>query len=468
MIIGRFPTRPMTSVRLPPVPKAAAAAPDLGAVRAAAERCGVSLYEDAYGTQSSLGSDPSVPRAASFVDGALAWLPGQSVLQLDGDDALRFLHSQTTNDVLQQPPGAARWHGYCSPKGRLLATMLAWRADASIRLLLPDSVAETIRRRLAMFVLRSKVRIANESGALVVLGLVGAAGADALARLQLAAPAPMKVAVADGASLPRSSGPGEPGAHPLTAIGLPPLPATAVDGAVADLPRWLLVAPVLVLVMVAIRMPALPAVFPGAIVGGLIATAAQGVSPASVLDLAYNGVKAETGVAAVDELLSRGGMSSMFGTIGIIFCAMCFGGVMEKSGMLGVIAAAILRLAHGTRGLITATVATCIGSNLVAPDQYLSIVVPGRMYREAYRKAGLHPKNLSRALEDSATITSPLVPWNSCGAFMFATLGVFPLAYAPYAFLNLINPLISILYGWTGWTITKLPPEEQEPAKPVV
>lgn len=244
MIIGRFPTRPMTSVRLPPVPKAAAAAPDLGAVRAAAERCGVSLYEDAYGTQSSVGSAAPVPRAAPFVDGALAWLPGQSVLQLDGDDALRFLHSQTTNDVLQQPPDAARWHGYCSPKGRLLATMLAWRADASIRLLLPDSVAETIRRRLAMFVLRSKVRIANESGALVVLGLVGAAGADALARLQLAAPAPMKVAVADGASLPRSSGPGEPGAHPLTAIGLPPLPATAVDGAVADLPRWLLVAPV--------------------------------------------------------------------------------------------------------------------------------------------------------------------------------------------------------------------------------
>lgn len=231
---------------------------------------------------------------------------------------------------------------------------------------------------------------------------------------------------------------------------------------------WLLVAPVLVLVMVAIRMPALPAVFIGTIIGGLIATFAQSVSLASVLDLAYNGVKAQTGVAAVDELLSRGGMSSMFGTIGIIFCAMCFGGVMEKSGMLGVIAAAILRLAHGTRGLITATVATCIGSNIVAPDQYLSIVVPGRMYREAYRKAGLHPKNLSRALEDSATITSPLVPWNSCGAFMFATLGVFPLAYAPYAFLNLINPLISILYGWTGWTITKLPPEEQDPAKPAV
>ena len=243
MIIGRFGTRPMTSVRLPPVPRAAAAAPDLGPVRAAAERCGVSLYEDAYGTQSSVGSAVPAPPAASFVEGALAWLPGQSVLQLDGDDALRFLHSQTTNDVLQQPLDAARWHGYCSPKGRLLATMLAWRADASIRLLLPDSVAETIRKRLAMFVLRSKVRIANESGALVVLGVMGAAGADALARLQLAAPAPMKVAVADGASAPHSSGSDEPGAHRLAAIGLPPLPAPAVE-ATADVPRWLLVVPV--------------------------------------------------------------------------------------------------------------------------------------------------------------------------------------------------------------------------------
>ena len=160
----------------------------------------------------------------------------------------------------------------------------------------------------------------------------------------------------------------------------------------------------------------------------------------------------------------------MFGTIGIIFCAMCFGGVMEKSGMLRTIAEAILRMAKNTRSLITATLGTCLGSNIVAPDQYLSIVVPGRMYREAYRKAGLHPKNLSRALEDSATITSPLIPWNSCGAFMFATLGVFPLAYAPFAFLNLINPLVSALYGWTGWTIEKLPPEQQdsvEPAAPV-
>ncbi len=224
---------------------------------------------------------------------------------------------------------------------------------------------------------------------------------------------------------------------------------------------WLLVPPVLILLMVVLRVPALPAVLIGAVLGGVFATIFQGVTLASALDIAYNGVKAETGVKAVDELLSRGGMSSMFGTIGIILCAMCFGGVMEKSGMLATIAASILRLAKGTGGLITATLATCIGSNIVAPDQYLSIVVPGRMYREAYQKAGLHPKNLSRALEDSGTITSPLIPWNSCGAFMFATLGVFPLAYAPYAFLNLLNPIISAIYGWTGWTIEKLPAEQE-------
>ena len=226
---------------------------------------------------------------------------------------------------------------------------------------------------------------------------------------------------------------------------------------------WLLLPPVLILVMVVLRMPALPAVVIGAVVGGVFASLFQGTSLAAVLDIAYNGVKAETGVKAVDELLSRGGMSSMYGTIGIIICAMCFGGVMEKSGMLGTLAGAILSRAKSTGSLITATLGTCIGSNIIAPDQYLSIVVPGRMYREAYRQAGLHPKNLSRALEDAGTITSPLVPWNSCGAFMFATLGVFPLAYAPYAFLNLINPCVSALYGWTGWTITKLPPDETGP-----
>ncbi len=239
----------MSSVR-PSLPSnAASAAPDPAAVHAAAARCGLALYDDAYGMQARIEPASSTNDAAALADGALAWLAGQSVLRLTGDDAVRFLHSQTTNDVQQQAPDEARWHGYCSPKGRLLATMLAWPEGASIRLMLPDSVAESIRRRLTMFVLRSKVRIANESADFVVFGLSGAAGADALARLQLRAPAPMKISLhgvpqaglpagADAASSNAASP--EPA---LAAIGLPPLPAGALDETTAEVPRWLLVVP---------------------------------------------------------------------------------------------------------------------------------------------------------------------------------------------------------------------------------
>ena len=217
---------------------------------------------------------------------------------------------------------------------------------------------------------------------------------------------------------------------------------------------WLVVPPLLVLGLVMFRVPALPALLVGTLAGGVAASALQGQTLASWLSLAYDGFVSETGTVAVDDLLSRGGMSSMYGTIGIILCAMCFGGVMEASGMLERIAGAILGMAKSRGGLVTATVGTCLGINLVAADQYLSIVVPGRMYRSAYDKAGLHPKNLSRCLEDGGTVTSPLIPWNSCGAYMFATLGVFPLAYLPFAFLNLLNPVISIILGFTGWTMT--------------
>lgn len=219
---------------------------------------------------------------------------------------------------------------------------------------------------------------------------------------------------------------------------------------------WLLVPPVLVLTMVVFRVPALPALLIGAIVGGVWASVFQGVSLPNILTISYDGFVAQTGNKAVDELLSRGGMSSMYGTVGIIICAMCFGGVMERSGMLGRLAEAILSLAKSRGGLVTATLGTCVGMNIVASDQYLSIVVPGRMYRSAYERLGLHPKNLSRCLEDAGTLSSPLVPWNTCGAYMFATLGVFPFAYLPFAFLNLINPLVSALYGYTGWTMTKI------------
>jgi Na+:H+ antiporter, NhaC family len=225
-----------------------------------------------------------------------------------------------------------------------------------------------------------------------------------------------------------------------------------------NLSGWLVVVPLLVFGLVIFQVPALPALLVGTIAGGIAASVFQGASLATLLSLSYDGYVSTTGLAAVDDLLSRGGMSSMYGTVGIILCAMCFGGVMERSGMLGCIATAILGLAKSRGGLVVATLGTCFGINLVAADQYLSIVVPGRMYRPAYDNAGLHSKNLSRCLEDGGTITSPLIPWNSCGAYMFATLGVFPLVYLPFAFLNLLNPLISALYGFTGWTMQPADP----------
>jgi NhaC family Na+:H+ antiporter len=155
-------------------------------------------------------------------------------------------------------------------------------------------------------------------------------------------------------------------------------------------------------------------------------------------------------------------MESMLSTVALIITALSFGGAMETTGMLQVIAGAILRLARNTAGLILSTLFTCISMNIIAPDQYLSIVVPGRMYKDAYARRGLHPKNLSRALEDGGTLSSSLVPWNTGGAYMWATLGVYPLAYLPFAFVNLITPMVSAFYGATGWTIQPLDEEDAE------
>jgi NhaC family Na+:H+ antiporter len=174
-----------------------------------------------------------------------------------------------------------------------------------------------------------------------------------------------------------------------------------------------------------------------------------------------DGFQIETGDAALDELLSRGGMSSMLNTIWLIMSAMCFGGVMEHTGLLQRIVDFLLKGVRGTGSLIATTVLTSIGMNIIAADQYIAIVLPGRMYRAEFARRGLAPQNLSRTLEDAGTMTSALVPWNTCGAFMAATLGVPTLAYAPYAFLNLMNPLIAIIYGLTNFKITPLEEEPQ-------
>jgi len=223
----------------------------------------------------------------------------------------------------------------------------------------------------------------------------------------------------------------------------------------------LLLPPCLVIVMVVKRVPPLPALLAGTAMGGICALVAQSASLSEVVGAAHRGFVSHTGVPVVDDLLSRGGLVSMMETVALIICALSFGGIMEKTGMLATIAEALLRRVRTTGSLVATTLLSCIGMNAIASDQYLSIVIPGRMYKDAFDRMGLHPKNLSRCLEDSGTLSSPLIPWNSCGAFMHATLGVSPLAYLPFAFLNLCNPAVSMLYGFTGITMAKAEPSTQ-------
>lgn len=225
---------------------------------------------------------------------------------------------------------------------------------------------------------------------------------------------------------------------------------------------FLLLIPVFVIGMVVMKVPAIPGLFVGSLLGAAVAVLFQGATLKTALYSLHYGYNGSTGNAMVDELLNRGGLNSMMWTVSIILCAMTFGGIMEKSGMLGCIADQILKFANTTGKLIFATILTPIFINSVAGDQYLSIVIPGRMFKESYEKRGLAPKNLSRALEDSGTMSSPLIPWNTCGAFMMGALGVGPWVYVPYCLFNLTSPLISLFYGFTGITIEKLNPEENK------
>lgn len=221
----------------------------------------------------------------------------------------------------------------------------------------------------------------------------------------------------------------------------------------------LFVVPILVLVLIAKKVPAIPALFLGSLLGGGAGMIFQRNSLATFMNSLHFGYTSETGNAMVDELLSRGGMDSMMWTVSLILCAMVLGGVMERTRMLNVIAEKILSYAKSTGGLVVATIISPIFVNLVASDQYLSIVIPGRMFKKVYEERGLSAKNLSRCLEDSGTLSSPLIPWNTCGAYMIATLGVAPWIYVPYCFLNIINPIISIIYGFTGFSMVKIEKE---------
>ena len=229
----------------------------------------------------------------------------------------------------------------------------------------------------------------------------------------------------------------------------------------------------LMLVLVYKRFPAYPAIVVSALTGGVFAVLFQ---PDTVIRLAgdseglshffalfkgvwislFNGYSSDSGNDFLDALLSKGGMSSMLNTVWLIICALGLGGVLERTGILNYLLQMALRGVKSTGSLIAVTVLTCLGTNVLAADQFIAVALPGRMFSDEYERRGLSRLNLSRTLEDSATLTSALIPWNTCGAYMSATLGVATFSYAPFTFFNLLCPVIAIIYGYMNIALKPL------------
>jgi Na+:H+ antiporter, NhaC family len=175
-----------------------------------------------------------------------------------------------------------------------------------------------------------------------------------------------------------------------------------------------------------------------------------------------NGFTIDSGIGEIDQLLSRGGMDSMLLTLWLIVGAVTFGALLEEFGLIARLVDPLIRSATSTGRLYVTVFACGFGLNVVAGDQYIALVLPSRVFRTEFAKRGLAATNLSRLAADSGTVTSPLVPWNSCGAFMGAVLGVSTLLYLPYCVFNIASPLLSVLYGITGFRIERVEPAEQQ------
>ncbi|MFM1652519.1 Na+/H+ antiporter NhaC [Brevibacillus sp. B_LB10_24] len=220
---------------------------------------------------------------------------------------------------------------------------------------------------------------------------------------------------------------------------------------------WILLVPLTVIVMLVFKMPAIPGLVIGTVLGTICTAVVQGASLKEALNTLYYGHTAETGIEMIDSLLNNGGIESMFWTIALIMIAMAYGGILETTRILESIVNAILKRVRSTGSLIATTVGTSVTTNFLACDAYLAIIFPARMYASEYKKRGLQLKNLSRTVEDGGSVTSPLFPWNTCGAFMFATLGVHAFTYAPFAFFSILSPIIAIIYGFLGIKIAYEP-----------
>ena len=238
-----------------------------------------------------------------------------------------------------------------------------------------------------------------------------------------------------------------------------------------NISAWLFIVPILVITLIIKKTPAIPSLLAGILLGGIFAIIFQpeivmsitnsktlnlNSSYIAVMNAMGSNIEIMTDNKIINNLLTTSGMSGMLNTIWLIICAMIFGGAMETTGLLNRIAESIISYGEKTGSLVATTAGTCIFFNITASDQYLSIVVPGRMFAETYNKKGLATENLSRTLEDSGTVTSVLIPWNTCGATQSAILGVATFAYLPYCFFNIISPLMTIAYAYGNIKINKL------------
>lgn len=243
-----------------------------------------------------------------------------------------------------------------------------------------------------------------------------------------------------------------------------------------------LLPPVVVIGLAASKKPAIPSIFAGVIVsavlgmfygislGDTLYALQEGYSPlltgelaefledgpamlAALSDAGISGISvdaANNAVETLNELLARGGLQSMNWTISLILCALTFGGILERVGYLEVLLNSLLKNVRSPGGLCTSVILSCVASNLFTGDQYISLVLPGRMFKDRFIEAGLHPRMLSRTLEDSGTLTSVLIPWNTCGAYHTTALGIPTIQYLPYAFLNYLNPIVAIVMTYMG------------------
>ncbi|MGN0736318.1 MAG: Na+/H+ antiporter NhaC [Anaerovoracaceae bacterium] len=243
---------------------------------------------------------------------------------------------------------------------------------------------------------------------------------------------------------------------------------SAIQAEFTTISPWLMLPVIFLLVAVILKIPALPSMFIGVLMGLFCMGVVQGIPVGDWFNIMHYGYESTsagvelTNGYTVADVVGGGGFDYMLWTVSVVLCSMSFAGVLESTGMLGQIVEKILKVAKTNGLLCLATICSCIFINLLCADQYLAIILPGRMFKNAFEDRKLKAKNLSRCLEDSATLTSPLIPWNVCGATMTGFLGVNTAQYAPYAVLNYINPIVSIIYGFTGFTIEKMTDEEYE------